>query len=229
MKFIITFITVFVIFTTTISGSSSSGDYLKNYSFESIFYSILDHRIEKNTYDVDFEFYKNRIPEEYLESFLKATDNLKEYRKVLYAMMLLESQHFTAYESKPNNNGTVDYGPLMMNSSNIKNPEFRKLYFPKEEFFVGLTNTNREDYVVYMIGCINLFKDHINKYSLNDSIRAYNAGPRILKATHWNNRVARSFSYLKRVKYYLNIVEDEYNIHLDHVNNLDENLYNIVI
>lgn len=168
------------------------------------------YKIEKKKFDLYYEFYKNRIPEKYLEAFLKATSDSIELRNILYSMMLLESQEFTAYENI-NKNGTSDHGPLMLNSANIKNQEFKKLYFPNNEFFNGLTNTDANDeYTIYMIACINLFKHHMEKYDLENSMRAYNAGPRILKAEKWNSRVAHSFRYAKRALKYLESTQKEF-------------------
>lgn len=219
------FITLFLLFFTFAEIVSSSTQEVIAPRISIISSNI--YKVEKKKFDLYYEFYKDRIPEKYLEAFLKATKDSIELRNILYSMMLLESQEFTAYENL-NKNGTTDHGPLMLNSANIRNSEFKKLYFPKDEFFSNLTNTDKnDDYTIYMIACINLFKHHMEKYSLENSMRAYNAGPRILKAERWNSRVAHSFRYAKRALKYLENTQKEFEEFKNEYSSDD--LYSIII
>lgn len=229
---------VTILFTATIGGNTfnevSNDDLIqiRKDMLASITVSAFVPKIEE--FDVYFKFYNDRMPRQWVEAFLKATKNRKELRSTIYSMMLLESQLFTEFENHDNSNGTSDYGPLMLNSSNINSKEFREIYYPKDEFFVGLTNTTKDDYTVYMIACINLFIAHMDTYEsdgekqLSNSLRAYNAGPRILKAKRWNTRVAKSFAYSKKVQQYLSLVDRDFKVFDDTVNkHLDSRFYKI--
>lgn len=235
--FLIIIYSITILFASTISGGTFKEDSKKNLlqTRKDILvssHSTLVPKVEE--FDVYFKFYNDRMPEKWVEAFLKATKDRKELRSTLYSMMLLESQLFTQFENHDNSNGTSDYGPLMLNSANIRSTEFKEVYYPKNDFFVGLTNTTKDEYTVYMIACINLFIAHMDTYKmdgekqLSNSLRAYNAGPKILKAERWNRRVAKSFAYSKKVQQYLSLVDRDFKVFDETVKkHLDSRFYKI--
>lgn len=173
-------------------------------------YMFLNWNIPITVVDINIEFYKQNIPPQYSEAFLKATENHKDLRMILFAMMRLETQEFTHYVSRrTNDNGTMDYGPLMLNSANLKSEDFRKKYFPSSDFFdeFDFSNLTEEEirYNIYMVACVNLFIAHMKTYSnhvrweqIMKSVKAYNAGPKVLRQTQ-GKAVRRANSYYQNV------------------------------
>lgn len=210
---LITFICVILfIVAPTVGGNNavSISNNLKSELEKHEDYMFLNWNIPITIVDMNIEFYKQSIPEAYAETFLKATESRPDLRMVLFAMMRLETQEFTHYVShKPNDNGTMDYGPLMLNSDNIKSEEFRNKYYPKDDFWTDLDLSNLTDeeftYNVYMVACVNLFIAHMKTYEkgprweqLMKSIKAYNAGPKVLRQKT-GKAVRRANAYYNKI------------------------------
>lgn len=172
-------------------------------------YLFFGWRLPITVIDMNEEFYRKSIPAPYVEAFLKATSARPDLRMILYAMMRVETHDFTAYESyQKNANGSMDYGPLMLNSYNINNNEFKKKYFPEDGYFddlnLDVTDLERK-YNIYMVACINLFIAHMKTYAggprweqIMKSVKAYNAGPKVLKMQS-GQKVRRANAYYKKV------------------------------
>lgn len=173
-------------------------------------YIFLGWNLPITVIDMNIEFYKKSIPSQYVDAFLKATEARPDLRMILYAMMRVETHDFTAYESfQKNDNGSMDYGPLMLNSYNLSNEEFKKKYFPNETFWYGLElncTEKEKTYNIYMVACINLFIAHMNTYNdggprweqIMKSVKAYNAGPKVLRMTK-GKKVRRANAYYQKV------------------------------
>lgn len=133
----------------------------------------------------DYLFYKHMIPEEYLLTFLIYTKDNKDLRPLIYAMMKHETINFTSYVNT-NKNSSIDKGPLMLNSANLKNNYFMRTYGPEQSEIeaLGLNIENKiEKYNYYMIICINLITAHLHRYkdpntdkTIFKALQAYNGG-----------------------------------------------------
>lgn len=140
------------------------------------------------------QFYLDNIPKEYGDAFLYYSRNRKEMRPYFYALMMHESNGFTAFVNK-NKDGSYDYGPSQLNSNNIKNKEFRKWYNPKDESHI----TSR--YCFYMVMTMNFYWDLVNKYGYDYAFYAYNGGERTIKMIK-NGSSHKNASLIKTVKTY---------------------------
>lgn len=158
-------------------------------------YHIVDDKtIEEN-------FYKQRIPKEFCDAFLYYTRKFPEIRMPFYSIMVHESGNFKVYKRK-NVNGSYDLGPSHLNTNNIKNAYFRKLYNPTDESHITTV------YCFYMVMSINYFYDMCDKFNWNytDAFYAYNGGQKAPSIIKSNYIPKNKQSYVKNVKAYARAV-----------------------
>lgn len=166
----------------------------------------------------DYNFYKNLIPEEYLTIFLLYTKDDPEFRLMIYSIMKHESIDFLEYINK-NSNHSIDYGPMMLNSRNLNNEKFMNLYAPNKQIFIdmGYNLSNQIDlYNYYIAICINLFKDHLNRYEkYNDkttfmALQAYNGGEGVhSKYASWGKKY-RTAKYAEKILSIYSEIKEKY-------------------
>jgi hypothetical protein len=143
--------------------------------------------------ELEEQFYLNVIPKEYGDAFLYYSRDRKEMRPYFYALMVHESNNFTAFVNK-NKDGSYDYGPSQLNSNNIKNEKFRNWYNPKDESHIT------SKYCFYMVMTMNFYWDLVNKYGYDYAFYAYNGGERTVKLI--KNKSSLYASLIKTVKLY---------------------------
>jgi hypothetical protein len=116
------------------------------------------------------------VPEKYVASFLYYSKMDYDYQTAIFRVYLLglgsfESGWVKTRSNKANNNGTYDWGYLMLNERNIASHSFMKVYGPGNDY------PHSDKLELYLIACIQYFKDLYLKYGC-DSLYAYNAGER---------------------------------------------------
>lgn len=158
-----------------------------SYDYESISNWLLPTEM------IEEQFYLERIPAEYADAFLYYTTNRESMRPYFYALMVHESNNFTAFRHK-NADGSYDEGPSQLNSKNIANAKFREWYNPKDESHI----TSR--YCFYMVMTINFYWDLVNKYGYDYAFFAYNGGEKTVGMI--KNGSSRNASLIKAVKAY---------------------------
>ena len=247
MKKILLFIIITILFN---KNSITAGDYsiskvsARNFTSEiksslaDISYNLIDIDNSKYIYhkeiykkyfqitsSLDYEFYSQRIPEEYLVSFLYFTKDNVHLRELVYSIMKHESMNFQIYSNK-NRNGTSDHGPMMLNSRNIKNKNFMKNYKNHKEIIEKMgedisTEVGRFNY--YNAICINMITYLVKKYEREGrsgaawfALRAYNAGES-------SNTKYGNISKIRRGTYYANTVWNLYHKTLNDMNNFKLN------
>lgn len=161
-----------------------------------------------NVDPIAYEFYSQRIPEEYLVIFMYFTKDRQELRELVYAVMKHESINFKAFIHH-NKNGSTDYGPMMLNSKNIESKEFMKKYSSNKDKLIKMgfdLNTQHGKYNYYTSICINFLAYLVKKYEREGrsgaawfALRAYNAGEssNTLKAS--KTRVRKGTTYANTV------------------------------
>lgn len=161
-----------------------------------------------NVDPIAYEFYSQRIPEEYLVIFLYFTKDRQELRELVYAVMRHESINFKAFIHH-NKNGSTDYGPMMLNSKNIESKEFMKKYSSNKDKLIKMgfdLKTQHGKYNYYTSICINFLAYLVKKYEREGrsgaawfALRAYNAGEssNTLKAS--KTRVRKGTTYANTV------------------------------
>jgi len=122
----------------------------------------------------------NYVPHEFKDEFIVSTVGfLGDYKFPLYCLAIAkhESGNFRYMSSiKVNRNGSIDRGPMGLNSYNILNKEFNNSFRPNYAIY----NEN----VLYMVMGINYFKNLYLHLGEVDSLYVYNAGyTRYLRST----------------------------------------------
>jgi hypothetical protein len=138
-------------------------------------------RFQYTAQDVIQLAYKT-VPEEYIDAFLYYSDaGLEDKTNILRIYLLGIGEHESGWEAvrstNKNKNGSYDYGFLMLNEYNIKNPVFMENYAPHGDFIV------KDDIELWLITCIKFFKSLFLRYGCN-GVYAYNAGER--KLIEWD-------------------------------------------
>ncbi len=161
------------------------------------------------TGDIEFrilEYITESVPKKFQKRLFEEIKTFPHSEKLLVlGVANVESGGWRYMESiRPNTNGTLDKGPMGLNTVNIANPLFRKLYFPENY-------ASMDPDVLYLVACIR-FLDYLNeKYdTLDDVLKAYNAGEKRLKA---NEIPEKTLKYVRLVKWkrwkaYLNVAEN---------------------
>lgn len=153
--------------------------------------------------ELETEYYKTRIPDEYYNAFIYHTQNREEIRPMFYSIMTFESG-FRVY-SKKNLNGSIDKGPSHLNSNNIKNPHFMEYYGPKDLTYIN------SDYCYYMVTTINLYDDLYSRYGINYALYGYNGGEKVINMIKYNNYNKSRLSLIQAVESYDYRVNLNYN------------------
>lgn len=174
-------------------------DYYKDISY----LSLSDQKIEER-------WYLERIPKEYGDAFIYYTQDKPEMRMYFYSLMVHESGNFRAYRNK-NLDGSWDYGPSQLNSKNIKNPLFRKLYNPTDESHITSV------YCFYMVMSINLYWDLVCRYGYEYAFYAYNGGERTIR--YKKAGINKNTTLMRNVTNYNKKVWDLINTHTIELNN----------
>jgi hypothetical protein len=114
------------------------------------------------------------VPHKYIKAFLQYSKMELDYQTNILRVYLLglgafESGWIRTRSFKANNNGTHDWGYLMLNDVNIASPSFMRRYGPKADFECA------DKLELWLITCIQYFKELYLKYGC-DGFYAYNAG-----------------------------------------------------
>ena len=160
---------------------------------------------------VDYNFFAEKIPEEYLLTFMYFTKDRKNIRNMIYAIMKHESQSFTSYINDRNSNGTSDHGPMMLNSANIKNGRFMIKFQPDREMMEkwGYDMTTKKGLLNWYTAIgIKMYINLVERYEKqqkNDpmwyALRAYNAGESVNKPYASKIRRGKADIYAAKVIY----------------------------
>jgi hypothetical protein len=172
---------LFIILLLFVSVSVFSSTKISKYSFsqqdKNIYYrnSILSTPdVHKFVSEDVVDLVKNSVPEQYVEAFLHYSILGSRYTTDVFRLYLLalgqfESNWVAIRSHNINDNGTHDWGYLMLNDGNINNHSFMNIYGPTPYFIP------HDKMSLYLIICINYFKDLYLRYGC-DALYAYNAG-----------------------------------------------------
>ena len=172
--------------------NSYSAIFLNFYDFEQMSYDL------KSDEDFKEDFYKSRIPAEYVDAFLYYTEDINKidpkFRIEFYSIMFHESGNFKRFVNK-NKNGSYDYGPSQLNSRNIENKRFMTAFTPVDKSHIT------SKYCLYMVVSINFYWD-LKKTWSNYALYAYNGGPKAARIIKNNIQHPRYANLGKNVKRY---------------------------
>lgn len=172
--------------------NSYSAIFLSFYDFEQMSYDL------KSDEEFTEDFYKTHIPAEYADAFLYYTRDINKidpkFRIEFYSIMFHESGNFKSFVNK-NKNGSYDYGPSQLNSRNIENKHFMKIFTPKDKSHIT------SKYCLYMVITINFYWD-LKKTWSDYALYAYNGGPKAARIMKYNIQDPRYANLVKNVKRY---------------------------
>jgi hypothetical protein len=147
-------------------------------------------QIQISKYEIELEMYRQfvyeNVPVEYSKSFFDNTRNNYELGLVYLGIAMKESEGFLHRVSiKPNKDGSIDLGPMQLNSNNLKNEKFMMAFAPEE----CIENID----VYYMIICINYFNSLLKDWegNLYKALQNYNGGR---KAVQNNTRITQKYA-----------------------------------
>lgn len=175
-------------------------------------YSIETYKAYFQAFDsVDYNFFSERIPEEFLLCFMYYTKDNKNMRNMIYSIMKHESQNFSSYINDRNANGTSDHGPMMLNSSNIKNGRFM-IKFQKDREMMekmgydmktknGLLNWYTAIGIKMYINLVQRYEKQKKNDPMWYALRAYNAGESVNKVYASKTRRGKADIYAAKVIY----------------------------
>lgn len=164
------------------------------------------YEIDKNTKrEIYVEFIESVVPEKFVKPFYEMTRDNINIGMELLGIGLHESE-WKYFVGKKNKNGSVDLGPLMLNSYNINDSWFI------EKYGKGLDSYKYDNDIYYMVLCINFWKSLRNTYGVYNALQVYNGGPRVM----YKNV---NYTLKQTVKKYANTVCEKINILVEDYNN----------
>jgi len=116
------------------------------------------------------EFLENNLPQKFVKPFYEFTKENKNIGIEIIGVGLHESG-WRVFRGKVNNNGSVDLGPLMLNSFNIANESFMNAF--------ATDDTKKYEYdedIYYMCICINYYMSLRSELGPYSSLQVYNGG-----------------------------------------------------
>lgn len=160
----------------------------------------VDKRTENYLY---YEFVKSSIPEKFVDPFYEKTVDRKNLGLELIGMGYHESG-WKVFRGPTNKNGSVDIGPLMLNSNNIKNKEFMQYFgYDCSQYANDLD-------IYYMTICINFYASIRLEYGPYIALQIYNGGYRILRARPHSKLKVAVTKYANLCYNHINKYEKDY-------------------
>lgn len=151
-----------------------------------------------------YNFLKNRIPSKFVYPFYSFTKD----KKSLGLEILGIAQHESAwrvFKGKVNQNGSVDLGPLMLNSYNIENENFMRVYG------IDCDKYKYDTDIYYMCICINFYSGIRKELGPYISLQVYNGGYRVTRKDCRADLKKTVTTYANVVYKYINEAIDDYN------------------
>ena len=165
---------------TTVHGLNTT--IIKQQSTEDLYKIVCKRDISEVKRELYKEYLATQIPNMFVEEFYNSTNHDIDLGLELLAIGDKESQwSLKGLVSKNvNKDGSIDVGPLQLNSNNLKNKWFLELFAPEKYESMEANN-------FYMVTCINYFACLKNEYSsIEKALKVYNGGPRAIRRNSSN-------------------------------------------
>ena len=145
------------------------------YMYESYAKTIYSKDISSDTEDMVYlNFVKEAIPSKFVTPFYNFTKDKKNIGIEILGIAKHES-NWKWFIGKRNANGSIDLGPLMLNSFNIENESFMNSF---------ANNCKQYEYdtdIYFMCICINYYKSLRCEYGPYSALQIYNGGWRTVR------------------------------------------------
>lgn len=198
IRFAIIYLIMQIITVFAFGNNLSKEQYLQSHSYK--INKDVESRKIFNKYFEDvayYKFIKESIPEKFVLPFFQFTKDNKNLGIEILGIAKHES-NWKWFRGKMNENGSVDLGPLMLNSFNIQDKSFMK-YFANncEEYIYDLD-------IYYMLICINYYKNIRINYGPWHALQIYNGGYRAIRRSASKKLKTTVTKYANTVYKYIN-------------------------
>ena len=200
-------IMVFVLFISTSSLFAGGHKFNDDFSYMNESYAkvIYSKDISSDTEDMVYlNFVREAIPSKFVTPFYNFTKDNKNVGIEILGIAKHES-NWKWFIGKRNANGSIDLGPLMLNSFNIENEQFMNSF---------ATNCKQYEYdtdIYFMCICINYYKSLRCDFGPYSALQIYNGGWRTVRKNCPPGLKKTVTIYADTVYKYINRYSDSYN------------------
>lgn len=211
MKKSLIILSVLLVFITNIYAATARHQY-KYEGYESFIrnYAIceFEEEIKKETEESVYRnFIGSKIPAKFVTPFFEFTKDNKNLGLEILGIAKHES-NWKWFVGKRNANGSIDLGPLMLNSFNIENESFMKSFASNCEEYKNDTD------IYFMLICINYYKSLRKDFGPFSALQIYNGGWRTVRKNCPSKLKETVVLYANTVYKYINQYTDDYKVYV---------------
>lgn len=200
-------ILICVLFTTLNLHAITDTTYYDNFDnvIRSYAMNVYEEEIREETGDnLYLQFINKSIPSKFVQPFYNFTKDNKNLGIEILGIAKHES-NWKWFVGKRNANGSIDLGPLMLNSFNIEDENFMKA-FATEECEAYKYDTD----IYFMLICINYYKSLRKDFGPFSALQIYNGGWRTVRRNCPAKLKETVVLYANTVYKYINSYSDDY-------------------
>lgn len=174
-------------------------------------YAICEFKdeIERETEESVYRnFLGSKIPAKFVSPFYEFTKDNKNLGLEILGIAKHES-NWKWFVGKRNANGSIDLGPLMLNSFNIENESFMKSFASNCEEYKNDTD------IYFMLICINYYKSLREDFGPFSALQIYNGGWRTVRKNCPSKLKETVLLYANTVYKYINQYSDDYKVYVE--------------
>lgn len=205
-KSLLALVSVLFISTSSLFSAVVEEGHLKNKAdmYKETAKIVYNREITKDSVmDTYWSFVASQIPSKFVNPFVRYTKDNMNLGIELLGIAKHES-NWKWFVGKRNANGSVDFGPMMLNSYNIEDEKFMNMY---------ASNCNRYKYdtdIYYMVICINYYKSLRCNLGPYHALQVYNGGWRAVRDNCPSVLKEAVTTYANAVYKYINKYENAY-------------------
>lgn len=167
-----------------------------------------EEEIRKETEESVYRnFIGSKIPAKFVTPFYEFTKDNKNLGLEVLGIAKHES-NWKWFVGKRNANGSIDLGPLMLNSFNIENESFMKSFARNCEEYKNDTD------IYFMLICINYYKSLREDFGPFSALQIYNGGWRTVRKNCPSKLKETVVLYANTVYKYINQYTDDYKVYV---------------
>jgi hypothetical protein len=166
------------------------------------------------------DFLTTIVPPNFIDTLYTMTENDYQLGLLVMGIGRVESDWRFMESHLPNKDGSIDQGPLGLNSTNLNNPDFMRRFASPEY-------ADLDPYVYYMTICINLIRGLCHEYGdIYTALKVYNGGRRAIETDEACAKLSqRTAVYAERVQKHRQEISARWDDYVDsQAGHDDENL-----
>lgn len=211
MKKSLIVLSVLLLFITNIYATTTARHQYEGYKAFIRNYAIceFEEEIRKETEESVYRnFIGSKIPAKFVTPFYEFTKDNKNLGLEVLGIAKHES-NWKWFVGKRNANGSIDLGPLMLNSFNIENESFMKSFASNCEEYKNDTD------IYFMLICINYYKSLREDFGPFSALQIYNGGWRTVRKNCPSKLKETVVLYANTVYKYINRYSDDYKVYVE--------------